>query len=148
MPAAINHAAPLVHQLASFALGWDSPLSHKKSLPNITWEGFPLVLLFSPLSVPLADSRYLRLASIPFSQRLSSGAALINAAPLLQAPASLALPSGLRQKEPCQRLSTIAAPLVYQLASFALGSDSPLSHKKSLPNISREGLPLVLPFRH
>jgi hypothetical protein len=61
---------------------------------------------------------------LPFSQRLSSGAALVNAAPLLQAPAFLALLSGLRQKEPCQRLSTIAAPLVPLPASFAVGRDS------------------------
>jgi hypothetical protein len=47
----------------------------------------------------------------PFSQRLSSGAALVN-----------------------------AAPLVPLLASFALASDSPLSHKKSLPNIVLGGL--------
>jgi hypothetical protein len=67
------------------------------------------------------------------SQRLSSGAALVNAAPLLQAPAFLALSSGLRQKEPCQRLSTIAAPLVPQPASFAVAGTLPYRIKKAFP---------------
>jgi hypothetical protein len=50
---------------------------------------------------------------VPFRQhhRLSSGAALVQAAPLVHLPASFAVGRDYRLKAPGQRLSTIAAPL-------------------------------------